>query len=77
MCEVAAHALLLLVGFERRPRRPGMRIAEGQVIVHEVADRLHPGPSGFDPAEQVPGDLSEAVRFAVAAAEQKAEQVVR
>ena len=56
--EVAAHALLLHVGFQRRARGARVRVAEGQVVVDEVADRLHARPARLDAAEQIPGDLA-------------------
>ena len=42
---VAANAALFLICFKRRSGRAGVLIAEDYVIVHEVADSLHPRPT--------------------------------
>ena len=48
-----------------------MLVAEGDVLVHEVADRLHPRPAERRLAEEAPGLVGQAVGLAVAAAEQE------
>ena len=76
MGEVATHAHALLIGLPRRARRARMLVAERELAVHEVADRLDPTPAGGRIAEELPRDRGQAVGFAVAAAEQKDERVV-
>src|SRR5437899_4871813 len=43
---VAADALAFLVRLPRRPGGARMLVAEDDVAVNEIADRLHPGPTG-------------------------------
>jgi hypothetical protein len=47
-----------------------MLIAELDVPVHKIADRLHARPSGRACAEALPGNLAELVGLAISAAEQ-------
>ena len=47
-----------------------MLVAERDVTVHEIADRLHPRPAGRRFLEQLPGDVRKPVGLAIAAAEQ-------
>ena len=61
MREVAAHADALGVGFIGRARRTRALIAERDVAVDEIADRLHPRPARGRMAEKVPGNLAEFV----------------
>ena len=55
----------------------GVLIAEGDVVVHEVDDRLHPRPARRRVAEQRPGDVGELVGLAIAARHQIEQQFVR
>ena len=59
--------------------RVGARVlvAEGDVVVDEVADRLDAPPAGGAGAEQLPGGLGQPVRLAVAAAQQVDQGLVR
>ena len=49
----------------------GELIAEGDVAMHVIANRLHPPPSGRRVLEQAPGQIDHAVDFAVTAGQQK------
>ena len=67
---VTAHAAALVVGLQCGARGSRMRVAELDVLVHEVADGLHARPAGRPGAEPLPGDLGQAVGLAIAAAQQ-------
>ena len=60
-----------------RPRRAGIRVAEGQAIVHIVANRLDACPSRRHATEERPGGIRKTIGFAIAAAEQKFQRLVR
>src|SRR5271168_3829326 len=51
---VAANTAAFLVCFERRSGGAGVLIAEHYVIVHEVADSLHPRPTEWGVSEEPP-----------------------
>ena len=51
---VAANTAAFLVCFERRSGGAGVLIAENYVIVHEVADSLHPRPTKRGVSEEPP-----------------------
>ena len=70
MGEVAAHAPLLDIGVIRGAADMGMLVAEGDMLVDEIADRLHQPPTFTHLAESRPGDVRQAVGLAIAAAEQ-------
>ena len=46
MGEVAADAASLMVRLKGSPGRSGVLVAEGDVLVHEITDRLHAPPPG-------------------------------
>ena len=71
MGKVAANAAALCKGLESSSGGAGMLVAERQVVVHEVADGLHPWPAGRCVSEEAPGIVGQAIGFAVAAAEQE------
>src|SRR4029453_227479 len=73
---VAAHASALLVGLPRRLGGAGMLVAELNVVMDEIADRLDAPPTCGRVAEQAPGDLGQAVGLAVATAEEKDDRLV-
>jgi hypothetical protein len=52
------------------PTRPCILEAELDVLVHEIADRLHATPAGWSRAEALPGHFGELVGLAIAAAEE-------
>ena len=66
--EVAADAGAVEEAAIGRSQRVSVLIVEGDVIVHEVDDRLYPAPPGDDIPELRPGKVREAVGIAVAAA---------
>src|SRR5580698_11042171 len=74
---VAAHPPALGVCFTGRSGGPGMLVAERDVILDEVADRLHPRPARRRVAEQAPSLIGETIGLAVPAAEQKQYDVRR
>ena len=77
MGEVPTHAGALLIGFPGGLGRTRVLVAEGEVVVDEVADRLHASPSGRRCREQAPGDLRQSVRLAITAAEQVQQRLFR
>ena len=77
MGEVAANAAALLVGLERGSGGAGMLVAEGDVIVHEIADRLDPRPAERRRSEQAPGLVGQPIGLAIAAAKQEQQGVRR
>jgi hypothetical protein len=68
---VAANAAAFLVCFERRSGGAGVLIAEDYVIVHEVADRLHPGPTKRSVSEEPPSLVGQTIGLTVTTAKQK------
>ena len=53
-----------------------MLIAEGYVIVNEIADRLDPSPACRRLVEQAPGDLGQPIRIAVTASQEKHQSLI-
>src|SRR3981081_2347495 len=76
MGKVAAHAETFLVTVPSRPRRACVGVAEGQAVMHIVADRLGACPSWRHATEKRPGGIRKTVGLAVAAAEQKFKRLV-
>src|SRR5438552_18507016 len=70
MCVVAANAVALHVRFERSSGGARVLVAEGQMVVYEIADGLHPRPAERRMSEQAPGLVGQAIGLAVAAAQQ-------
>src|SRR5437016_3646065 len=66
MCVVAANAVALYVCFGRGPGGAGVLVAEGQVVVYEIADGLHPRPAERRMSEQAPRLVGKAVGLTVA-----------
>lgn len=54
-----------------------MMVAKRNVIMHVIADRLDSAPACDIIAEELPGRIDQGVRFAVPAAEQKQQCLVR
>lgn len=52
--EVATDADALMIDLEGRPRRAGLHVVEVDVVVDEVADRLHAAPSRSKSAKDIP-----------------------
>jgi len=77
MREVAADALPLLEDPVRGLGGIGVFITEGDVVVHEVADRLNQRPALRHLAEFGPGKFRQSVGLAVAAAEEVDERLDR
>src|SRR5271169_2537853 len=71
MGKVTAHALPFLERLLGRFTGAGVLIAEGDMTMDEVADRLNPLPSGRRSLEQVPSDLGQTIRLAITAAQKK------
>jgi hypothetical protein len=72
---VATDPALLGVGLGGRSGRARVLVAERNMVVNEVADRLHPHPAGRCGSEQPPCLVRQAIRFAVPAPEQKQQRV--
>jgi hypothetical protein len=68
MREVAADTTPIVEGVERRFHGAGVFVTEDDVVVHEIADRLHALPTERRIREQLPRDVAQAIRLAVAAA---------
>src|SRR3569833_2276490 len=77
MGEVAAHAPPVVEDLPGGLGGAGVLVTELDVIVHEVADRLHARPAEGSAAEQLPRRLRQAIRLAVAAAEQEHQRLFR
>ena len=74
---VAAHAFALLERLPGRSRRSRILVAERDVAMDPVADRLDAPGAGRRVAEQVPGDAGQPIGLAVTAAEQEDERLLR
>src|SRR5947209_19179797 len=66
MCVVAANAVALYVCFRCSPGGAGVLVAEGQVVVYEIADGLHPRPAERRMSEQAPRLVGKAIGLTVA-----------
>ena len=71
MSIVPAHAGTIAVSFPGGPACPRVLIAEGNVLVNEVADGLNPSPAERRSSEQRPRDIRKPVGLAVATAQQE------
>ena len=71
MSVVAAHPATLGVCFRRRSGRARMLVTEADVLMNEVADRLHPRPTRRRVAEQPPSLVGQAIGLAVTAPSKK------
>ena len=67
---IAANALALVEGFPRRLGCAGVLIAERDMTVNEVANRLNTGPPRPGLLEQLPGNVGQPVGLAVPAPEE-------
>src|SRR5258708_5727353 len=76
MGEVAADADALIVAFGSGAVAAGVMVAERNALMDIVADRLHPGPSAVDAAEQRPCQIGQLLGIAVATAQQIDQDVV-
>src|SRR5215218_5545678 len=72
---VAADPALLGIGLGGRAGRARVLVAERDMVVNEVADRLHPHPAGRCGSEQPPSLVRQAIRFAIPAPEEKQQGV--
>jgi len=77
MREVATDPPLLGKGSRGASGGISILIAERDMLVNEVADRLHPAPSWGCAAEQRPGVVHHHVRLAVTAAKEIDQRIVR
>jgi hypothetical protein len=71
MCVVATNTVALYVCFRRGSGGAGVLVAEGDVVVYEVADGLHPRPAERRMSEEAPSLIGQAIGLTVAAAEQE------
>ena len=77
MREIPAHSGLFTQNVMRRLGGSAEAVAKGDVVVHEVADRLHPRPAGLEMPERLPRELSELISVAIAAGGQEGQDFVR
>src|SRR5450755_84242 len=77
MCEIAAHAAPLVIRIPGGSHVARVLVAERDVAVDEIADRLHPRPARFGPSEHVPGNLRQSFGVAIAARQQKNQRLFR
>src|SRR5260370_42281226 len=77
MGEVAAHAASFTENIHRCLGGARVLIAEGDVVVHEIADRLHPAPARQRRTEYGPRRVRQTVGLAITAAEQEDQALVR
>src|SRR6266540_5291267 len=68
---VATHTLAFIEDLPGRHGRARMLVAEGDVAMDEIADRLDARPPRWRLFEEVPGHVGQAVGLAVATAEEK------
>jgi hypothetical protein len=73
---VPAYAGAIAEGFPSRPAGTRMFIAEGNVLVNEVADGLDATPAERRLPEQRPCDLGKPIGLAIAAAQQEHQGLV-
>ena len=67
---VAADALAFIEDFPRRHGGAGVLVAESDVAMDEIADRLDPRPARRRRLEQLPRRFGQPIGLAIAAAEQ-------
>src|SRR5579883_3166487 len=77
MREIAAHTSLLVERLPRGAGRTGVRVVERDMVMNEVADRLHARPPSGGTTEQIPCDLGQSIGLAIATAQQKHQHVSR
>jgi len=75
--KVAAHAATLDHDVGGGPGRAGVLVAEGDMGMNEIADRLHARPARRCRAEAGPSRVHETIGLAVSAAQQEDQRVVR
>src|SRR6266511_5122460 len=68
---VATHTLAFIEDLPGRHGRARVLVAEGDVAMDEIADRLDACPPRWRIFEEVPGHLGQALGLAVATAEEK------
>src|SRR6516164_3370537 len=76
MREIATHAGAVTITFPRRPAVAGVLVAEGDMAVDVVEDRLHPAPTEWRGLEQRPGDVGQPVGLAIAGGQQEHQSVI-
>ena len=74
--KVATYTDPLMKRIERGSIISSVAISKVDMIVDEIADRLHPLPSGLCPAKRPPREVGQLLSFTVPAAQQKNENVV-
>ena len=77
MREIAADADFLRMRFARGARRARVLVTEDDVLVREIADRLHARPAGRRLPEELPRRVQHEVRLAIAAREQEQQHLRR
>ena len=77
MREVAADTEPLFQTLHSGARRARMRVAEFEMIVDEIENRLHARPARFHVAELRPGETAELVDLAIPATPEIAQRLIR
>src|SRR5439155_5978296 len=76
MHEIAADPLAIAINFQRTFLRIGEAIAKGDVVVHPIADRLHPRPAWPCRTKKSPRFIAWFIDFTVTAPKQQTERFV-
>src|SRR5205823_2563955 len=77
MHEIAANTLAIAINFQRAFLRISEVIAEGDVIMHPITDRLHAGPAWPRRTKESPRFIVQFVDFTVTTRKQKTECFIR
>ena len=76
MRKVATDARLIAKCAVGSPKRIRGLVVESKMIVHEIADSLHPRPAGRGVAKIGPGEVAKPIGVAIAAAKEKPEHLI-
>ena len=74
---VTAHAAFFFLGLRRGPRYSRMLVAEGDVLMHEIANRLHARPTGIGLTEVGPRQIEQSITVAEPACNEEDEGLLR
>ena len=74
---VTAHAVAFIESLAGRLGRPCVLVAECDVVVDVVADRLDARPARRRLGKELPGDVRQAIRLAIAASQEIDDRLCR